>query len=144
MKLQGFLVVIMCSLLVQLTAVVFMKYLTSGEPLLSSSDHSVLSKSNVLGIPTPGSSGWCLLDQVSYTEVWHYSYCCQLVVAVCFYAETPTTERDGRGWSVREWRGFWSWCLWCCSHVCPDTTATDSEMRQSMYKQWSKTRTRGG
>ena len=33
------------------------------------------------------------------------------------------------GWSVRERRGFWSWCPWCCSRVCPDTTAIDSEMR---------------
>ena len=36
MKLQGSLVVIICSLLVQLIAVVNMKYLTNGEPLLSS------------------------------------------------------------------------------------------------------------
>ena len=36
MKLQGSLVVIICSLLVQSTAVAFMKYWSSGEPLLSS------------------------------------------------------------------------------------------------------------
>ena len=36
MKLQGSLVVIICSLLVQLTAVLTMKYLSSGERLLSS------------------------------------------------------------------------------------------------------------
>ena len=48
-------------LLVQSTAVVNMRYLTSGEPLLSSRlvILSVQGKYmyNVLGIPTPGSSG---------------------------------------------------------------------------------------
>ena len=42
----------------------------------------MLSRSNVLGIPTPGSSGRCLPDQVSYTEVWHYSYHRQLIMVL--------------------------------------------------------------
>ena len=63
---------------------------------------------------------------------------CSLVYVVCHLQhQVPSSMcarhflslREGPGWYVREWKDFWSWCLWCWSHVCPDTAATDSEMR---------------
>ena len=69
---------------------IFVKWRTIA---VSSSGNFVLSRSYVPGIATPGSSGWCLPDQILYTEVWHHSYCCQFVVAVCYWADTYITKQ---------------------------------------------------